>query len=120
MNLSDFGSLGAVRILREAAERVKESGASEIVPRNPYSGSLSIEGALALACGARVNDVGAWDGDYEFAPTADHMYGLFMEIIVYLESFTDCDIQQWEDRGDTQKCVTLLERAADRIDISVC
>ena len=119
MNLSDFGSLGAVRILRGAAERVKESGVSEIVPRNPYSGALSIEGALALACGASAKDVDAWDGDFEFAPTAEHMYGLFMELIVYLESFIDCDIQEWDRRGDANACLSLLVSAADRIEISV-
>jgi hypothetical protein len=119
MSLSYLGALGAVEILRSAGSELTTRGFAHFMPCDPYTGTVNIVGALAIACGAKDKELKAWSGDMEFAPIPDTQYGLFMELISYVESVVDEDIDEWSISVDTQDCVKLLNRCATRIEISV-
>jgi hypothetical protein len=119
MSLSYLGALGAIDILRSAGGEVAARGFAHLMPCDPYSGQINAVGALALACGAKDKELKAWSGDLEFVPIPDIKHGIFMELIGFIESLIDDDIDAWCEEATQEQCIKLFEQSATRIEIAV-
>lgn len=119
MSLAYLGALGAIDILRSASSELTARGFAHFMPCDPYAGTINMAGAIALACGAKDKELKAWSGDLEFAPIPNIQYGLFMELISYIESVVDEDMDDWSSGASKEDCIKLLDKCATRIEIAV-
>jgi hypothetical protein len=117
MSMKALKELDASHQLLKAVELLLKHGIAKGVSVNPQNGSLSIAGAVFVACGAkhRLMPAAAVDAESAFVPFA--FQPLADEIILYLESLAGCDdIHEWNDvRATLQLAVSLLRRAALRL-----
>lgn len=118
MGFSYLAKLGAVPILHEAANTVEEHGLSTSVPYNIFTGEISATTALAVACGAIPTHLKAWDGDIETVPVPDAYYGLFRELLGFVEAFIDADIDEWSIGKTAMDVARQFRKSADKIEIS--
>jgi len=119
MSLSYLGEIGAHTALRETEQIINDKGYDAHLPCNPYTGRVSIIGALAMACGAKQKDVEVWSGELQFTPVPDHRYGLFMELVICLEAMIDDDLVIWSDNASADDCTAVIKRLYDKIESSV-
>lgn len=119
MLFSELSSLGAIEFLRASRDEIVKRGFSNTMVYEPYGGGVNIVGALAIACGATDKLMTQWDGQLEFAPTKDIHYGIFMELITFIEALVDRDIDEWCEECTSEQCLALISHAIDRLLISV-
>lgn len=119
MGFSYLGGLGAVDILNRAAEFVLAHGVSSSTPYNVFTGQVTPTAALALACSADIKGMKKWDGSLDSAPVPDIRYGLFMELIPFVESFIDEDMDEWAYGKEASEVADLFCRCATRIEIAL-
>lgn len=114
-----IGEFGGPEIYRTAAQAIAEHGYSQFSPCDPYEGTLNAVGAIALACGAKYDDLKAWNGDPDDCPVKDNMWGYFMELVDFAEFIADSELADWCVNNDAKACSDLFEKCATRIEISV-
>ena len=118
MSLSILGSIGAIKILEKAKKVLLETGHIGHAALDPYSSKFSLFGALAISCGAPKPAIAAYQGDVLDLRLSGQSLGVFMEVLVYLESLVDSDLEEWCEDASLDDALNLIERACDRIKIS--
>jgi len=111
--------MGVGDAYRRAAILISHRGFSRSLTCDPYSGAVDVEGAILLSCGAsekRLHEGRAHAHDCG-APEAS-----VIKILMacdYFEAMTDEDIAEWSRNHSQSETITILNKLADRIDITV-
>lgn len=119
MGFSYLGRLGGIDVLYRAADASANHGISSSVPYNVFTGQITPTAALALACAAMPHKMKSWDGGLDTVPVPDSFYALFMEVLAFVESFIDADLDEWAQEKEVDEVVKLFKGCARRIEIAV-
>jgi hypothetical protein len=119
MSISILGALGGVKLLADARKLIEKEGYSQTSTLDPYDKSFSLFGALAKSCGASRRMIQAYDGDLMSLGLTGQRLGTFVELVVFLESLVDQDLEEWCEDASREDVFNLIERACDRIKIAV-
>lgn len=106
-------------VYRKAALILETRGMSKMLMYDPYTKSVDVEGAILLACGASEKLL---DGDEKDLQKIGIPEAHLMKVIVgleYIEAMINGEIADWCSTHETYDAVQMLNRLADRIDISV-
>ena len=119
MSISILGQIGALEVLSSTRELIVEHGHAGHAAYDQYAKKYSLFGALASTCGASIDGLVAYQGDLMDLKLRGQKLGVFVEVVVFLESLVDCDLEEWCEDASTEDVLTLIDRACDRIKIAV-
>lgn len=119
MGISILGSIGGIDVLESAKSIIAAHGHIGYSAYDPYKKKYSLFGAIAKACGASDKSISLYEGDVLELLLQGQQLGLFMEVVVFLESLVDSDLEEWCLDASTDDVITLIDRASDRIKISI-
>lgn len=118
--LGDLADSGAIEILRNAVQVLRNRGWSQGATRDLETGAVDVLGAIAIAAGAPIMQV---DDRPDLLTSSVPEARRAAALVAWeaLEWACDDEPVEWQDRGQRrlEDVVRALNKAADRLDISV-
>jgi len=106
-------------IYREASSIINKNGFSKSLLYDPYTKEVDIHGAILLACGASKKLLIQGETDPDKLEMAEANFVRSMVAVEYFEAITDMDTVDWCSKNEKHQAINLLNKLADRIEISV-
>jgi len=106
-------------IFRKAGSIIDKNGFSKSLLYDPYTKEVDISGAIFLACGASKKLLIEGETDPDKLGMAEANCVRSMVAIEYVEAMVGKNTVDWSAESEKYEAISLLNRLADRIDISI-